>query len=308
MTSHIIFLSKKGLSNLTFFLGKTNLTHYFLKKLLYTLVLLLYHYRDELGNIYLRSENSLSRNNKNLSCNADVKQFCIKSTKKALEPAVAENLLAIHAWTGCDTTSAIFNIGKTSILKKIITSKELQSACQVMADISATQLSTHNAGRDIFKILYGCSLNISLNELRYKKYMQSLASSNVVVKPQTLPPTEDSAYYHNLRAHLQTINWLTLSNRSLDPILWGWEVDRVTLKYTPITSRQPVAPENLLKFIRCKCKSSSKNPCKSNNCTCRKNGLKCVSSCQNCCGPNGWGCFNMDDIDEHQNNFNIYEP
>ena len=73
------------------------------------------------------------------------------------------------------TTSAIFNIGTTSFLKKIITSKEIQSACHVMADISASLLSIHNAGRDIFKILYGCYVNISLNEFRYKNYMQSLA-------------------------------------------------------------------------------------------------------------------------------------
>ena len=36
------------------------------------------------------------------------------------------------------------------------------------------------------------------------------------------------------------------------------------------------APENLRKFVRCKCKLSSRNPCGTNICSCRKNGLKCV--------------------------------
>ena len=54
-----------------------------------------------------------------------------------------------------------------------------------------------------------------------------------------------------------------------------------------------VPPESLLKFVRCKCKLSSKNPCNTSICSCRKNGLKCITACGNC---HGEGCNNSEEI------------
>ena len=63
------------------------------------------------------------------------------------------------------------------------------------------------------------------------------------------------------------------------------------------------APENLLKFVRCKCKLTSRNPCGTNLCSCHKNGLKCVAACGDCRGE---GCNNAVEIileteEEHTN-------
>ena len=52
---------------------------------------------------------------------------------------------------------------------------------------------------------------------------------------------------------------------------------------TPITTTNPIAPENVLKVIRCKCKSK-KRQCETNVCTCRKNGIKCMTACGGCHG------------------------
>ena len=61
------------------------------------------------------------------------------------------------------------------------------------------------------------------------------------------------------------------------------------------------APENLLKFVRCKCKLSSKNPCGTSMCSCRKHGLKCVTACEDCRGEN---CNNAEEIlDVEEDNF-----
>ena len=80
-------------------------------------------------------------------------------------------------------------------------------------------------------------------------------------------------------------------NDRLDPEEWGWKVDGSTLS-TVMTDKAP-APEKLLKFVRCKCKLSSRNPCGSNACTCKKNGMKCVTACGDCRGD---GCKNAEDI------------
>ena len=69
----------------------------------------------------------------------------------------------------------------------------------------------------------------------------------------------------------------------MDPEDWGWITRNG--EYFPVYSKEPVASENLLKFIRCNCKLETKNPW-STNCSCRKNGLHCVAACGNCRGEN----------------------
>ena len=72
---------------------------------------------------------------------------------------------------------------------------------------------------------------------------------------------------------------------------WGWKLNGDILE--PVMTDSVVAPENLLKFVRCNCKLTSKNPCGRNTCSCRKSGLRCVAACGDCRGVN---CSNADDI------------
>ena len=68
----------------------------------------------------------------------------------------------------------------------------------------------------------------------------------------------------------------------LDPTAWGWKLHDGCL--LPIASNKEIAPPDLLKVIRYKCKASSKNQCRTNICTCKKHGLKCMSACSGCQG------------------------
>ena len=52
---------------------------------------------------------------------------------------------------------------------------------------------------------------------------------------------------------------------------------------SPIKTDNGVAPKLLLKVVRCTCKSSA-NQCGSNRSSCRKNGLRCMSTCGECSG------------------------
>ena len=56
------------------------------------------------------------------------------------------------------------------------------------------------------------------------------------------------------------------------------------LRLQPIMTDLEPALESLLKFVRCKCKLSTANPCGTNTCSCRKHGLKCVTACGDCRG------------------------
>ena len=66
-----------------------------------------------------------------------------------------------------------------------------------------------------------------------------------------------------------------------------------------------------MNVVRCNCKQSLKNQCRSNLCSCRKNGLSCVSACGGCCGT---GCYSKNvDIeenisdDDNENYDNLFE-
>ena len=75
---------------------------------------------------------------------------------------------------------------------------------------------------------------------------------------------------------------------SINPTEWGWKL--VDNTYQPIITALDPAPEEILKFVRCKCSLSSKHPCGTNICGC-KNGLKCFTACGNC---HGIQCNNTD--------------
>ena len=109
-----------------------------------------------------------------------------------------------------------------------------------------------------------------------------------------VPPTDDAAEQHFLRAYHQVQTWL---GHKKDPKDWGWkEVDG---KFEPVTITNQPGPENLLKYVRCQCKEDG---CAGNtNCSCKKNGIQCSMSCTKC---NGVSCMNptVPDTSEEQNN------
>lgn len=121
----------------------------------------------------------------------------------------------------------------------------------------------------------------TLTTLRHAKFMQMLATCRSI-EPRELPPTERAAYFHALRVHLQVPQWKYLDLQCLDPLQWGWKLEKGHL--VPIKTDLDAAPEFLLNCIRCNCKTTSKNTCGTLICSCRKNGLSCVASCSDCRG------------------------
>ena len=129
-------------------------------------------------------------------------------------PIVTSNLLFLHAWTGCDTTSATFGHGKTALLKKLKQSAELQDLASVMNDVEADSEIIGKAGCKLFILMYGVKKNDSLSNLRYVKYMQMVTSSKKI-EPHKLPPTARAAFFLSLCVHFQVVIWKSPSVRTL---------------------------------------------------------------------------------------------
>ena len=95
-------------------------------------------------------------------------------------------------------------------------------------------------------------------------------------KPETLPITEGSAAQHSLHAYLQTRDWMLLQSMSVDPSEYGWTIG--IHGFEPVPTLDPMAPEKLLRFTKCNCHGD----CSNQWCSCKKSGVKCISSCGNC--------------------------
>ncbi|XP_066924439.1 uncharacterized protein [Clytia hemisphaerica] len=171
-------------------------------------VMLLYHWKENLHDIYLLQENT-------------GKCWSIKQSSNKIKD-IKDHLLFIHAWSGCDSTSAIYNKGKTSFLNLVRKSKKMQSAAEIMTNTWTEKSKIGEVSISIFVDLYGGKDRSSLRQLRYTKYKQML--SDGLIEPEKLPPSERSAYYHGLRVHLQIMQWLLMDedDTTFKPIEWGW--------------------------------------------------------------------------------------
>ena len=68
-------------------------------------IMLLHHWSSELNDILFKSERPK-------------KSWSIQKSVEALPADMKDVLLCLHAFSGCDSTSAIFGLGKATVFKK----------------------------------------------------------------------------------------------------------------------------------------------------------------------------------------------
>lgn len=242
------------------------------------LVLLIQNTGPESKDVYFRSEKKNVKSNK--------APWDIKHTQNMLGPELCRIICVIHAILGCDTTSAIFNVGKGTALIKAKDDVALRNLLAKFLVSSATQDDIINAGESALVKLLGGKPGQSLNDLRYKKFCERVTNGKSFVEPKSLPPTSAAAAQHSLRVYYQVQEWVNPSN-TLDPTDWGWFISDNTLN--PVMTTLPAAPIELLDKVRCQCKTGCKT-----RCSCRRNGKECHRACKTCMGST---CENAPKID-----------
>jgi cytochrome c553 len=236
------------------------------------LVMLVHHVTENMTQIYFVPHP------RKITAAASQLPINIRAIQKSIGSTACRQLLTVHALGGCDTTSAIFRMGKGAIFKKITNASFTSHLTDVMQDSSSLREDVVKAGQQLMILLYGGKTSDDLTNLRYTTYCRMAAVSLLRPQPERLPPTERATYFHSLRVHLQAVRWKTLAADELDAKSWGWAEDNA--KFIPIMTDWPAAPEDILNVVRCKCKAG----CKSSNCSCRANSLSCVTACSNCHG------------------------
>lgn len=140
-------------------------------------------------------------------------------------------------------------------------------------------------------LLYNDEVSTHIDECRYSLFKSGKCSD------ETLPPNFDSLLKHIERANFQANIW----NRCLSPNLNlpppennGWLISNGQLEIAWMT--KPAAPDSLLEFVQCKCRTG----CKTMRCSCLKSSLKCTDFCQcdNC--QNGKEDANSDESDDEE--------
>ena len=203
---------------------------------------------------------------------------------------IIPDLLAAHGLTGCDTVATYFGIGKAAALR-VLTSGVHRLT--YVGDTSRIMSEDTAHATPFILACYGQTKCTSLTGARQKMWANKVGQSVAgAPKLASLPPTNEAFNENVARAHLQVAVWrkaLQPDPPAIDPTAFGWsrEEGSKTLILTTLPSDTPLAPDDLLKLVRCSC--SSETPCKTQRCGCSSASLACSVFC-GCQG--GQGCFN----------------
>ena len=247
------------------------------------LVLLCYHADLNSKDIFMHSQTRSKH-----------RMWNIKAVKRELGESVCDDILFIHAILGCDTTSRLYGIGKSTSLKKYINSPHFRDQAASFRGSDQTTAEIVTAGAKALVSLYNGKAGDDLDKLRYRKFCEKVATKSSQVLCQSLPPTSASAKFHSMRVYLQIQQWKGVC--SLSAVEWGWRLSDGLL--APVMTDIPPAPEALLRIIRCNCMTD----CSTSRCSCRKNNLECSPACGHCRGS---GCSNstMADVSDSDDDY-----
>jgi len=80
-----------------------------------------------------------------------------------------DDILVAHAFTGCDSTSAIYGKGKLGLCK-CFQKGNLQAASQVFIDRDSSKKAVAEAGNEIFSHLYEVPSTQNLNDFQFMQF------------------------------------------------------------------------------------------------------------------------------------------
>ena len=146
------------------------------------LVLLCPHAKPGSPGLHFRSE----------KINANYPVWNILLLKKKLGEETCHVLPFIHAIFGCDTTSRLFGIGKSSVIKKATNDKSFLNHAQTFCSIQ-NKATFQTARENALVCLYGERHCDTLNSVQRTKLNEKVAENITCVDVQSLPPTVDAA-------------------------------------------------------------------------------------------------------------------
>ena len=189
----------------------------------------------------------------------------LHETATKLETTLVDVLPALHALTGCDTTSKIcskntaLKIADTNIIENLVTFGK--------TDLSIDMIIM--AEKFLVKCIYSKTNSENFDDLRMEFYHH-----NNTFNLEKIPPTSTSIHKHIQRAYLQSHIWYSSCFREIpfkDPLDCGYIITEE--KLTP-DFETAIVPEDFP--MPCSCQKCTRD----NVCPCRKRKILCCEFCK----------------------------
>ncbi|KAG1714479.1 hypothetical protein GQR58_001251 [Nymphon striatum] len=201
------------------------------------LILLLHHMDSHKKTLYFRSDKK----------SKEQRVYNINTLKECLGQQLCSQLLFIHAFTGCDTTSRVFGMGKKPFFQKVAKGDEQLKSCPLAFTKPGQTVDTiEQHGNQSMVLLFSGKQTDYLASLRHSVFKKKVVSASSFVAPARLPPAASATKLHSLRAYYQIMTWLGLKS-NLDATDWGWKIE--DNQFAPVMTAKNPAPDNLLKIV-----------------------------------------------------------
>ena len=139
--------------------------------------------------------------------NEDTKVWEMGQTKKCFGDTISNGLLAVYGITGCDTTSSIHSIDKSTVFQKFRNDKEFQQLAKSFFMPNQSMQNIIEAGEQLMLIISGASKREkTMDEKRFANYCKQLDGKSSI-KPESPGPAPDSTAQHSLRVYHQIQLW-----------------------------------------------------------------------------------------------------
>ena len=171
------------------------------------LILLLFHLQPRYWPVYFGNAKSGTNT---------AKLWDIQMVQDELGNYLCQHLLFVHAISGCDTTSALYGLGKAVFIKKAKKSASFREHAQKFLSTDGDKNVLEKAGEKVLVEVYGGKEKDTLNKLRYIKYNQKLTTSTKAFQPCSLPPTSSAAKLHIQRTCFQVQEWMQSDQDKID--------------------------------------------------------------------------------------------
>ena len=193
---------------------------------------------------------------------------------------IANQLLAVHVLSGCDTVSQMYGIGKGKAVQKM---QSMKHPLTYLGKPNVQMNLVIKEATDFVAACYGARTVPNMSTARYNVWTSKMASKHLKSAPslKMLPPTTEAFEQHVHRAHFQAAIWrsaLEPDPPALDPTHYGWSMDSSALLHSaPLPVDVLPAPLDVLQLIKCGC--SSEQPCSTARCGCFSAHLSCSIFC-----------------------------
>ena len=188
-----------------------------------------------------------------LQMGTGVREKIYKVFSNDLSDDVLKSLPAIHALSGCDSTSALVGIGKVKMFNTVCKEESFLDAAGLLGDDETVTENVFEILEELFCRLYGFKNQVNINHCRY----EAITRKKKMPDPEKIPPTRDALRLHIIRCNYQVYEWkkaIDCEHIPNDPEGCGWEKSDNRLEIKWMTKKP--APEEVLEFTTCGCKKN----------------------------------------------------